>query len=543
MLIKSIDIENWKCFSDRVSLTFSCIEIFSFPNGSGKTSVLEAIYYGLWGKTDSKLASYQNHDGQTVVEIEFEIDGCEYNIHREFPKNVAVLKKNGTSLKTGIREIYDYINSILPYDLVKRLWFKGDIAESEVLSFNFFKNEVLAEQLKTPSSLYKYYSQLWHQKCREANQINVNNSLRSLKDVDADIANLTSKLKERNTVNDMLYLKAVDAKSAHEEMQKIEDSFNSLGVNTIAKDIISRYKSIDVEALKSKLLEEESKFYDSTLSSINTAILNTIKNANNSNGKCIICDGDWSSDRRSYIESVVEKGFKSNELIERLKANISFHDSISEDLVEASSRYYSLADVYNKCTSYEDVIEAYNKRNDDLWSNLDTLKSERDLILRNEQNAQRLEEVVKEREDAKSKMTFIKDYLDKATAYYTDALLVKSNKILTRINNDYEGISVSPEDSSLKVSVRGDDLLVSQLSRGERTMVAMSLIYSIRDIFTPSMPLIFDESFASLSEENNYGVISFVKESQDQLFIITHNKSWISFNGYDKTTTNIRTAW
>ena len=76
MLIKSIDIENWKCFSDRVSLTFSCIEIFSFPNGSGKTSVLEAIYYGLWGKTDSKLASYQNHDGQTVVEIEFEIDGC-----------------------------------------------------------------------------------------------------------------------------------------------------------------------------------------------------------------------------------------------------------------------------------------------------------------------------------------------------------------------------------------------------------------------------------------------------------------------------------
>ena len=49
MKITTLSLENWKCFADRLDLSFSNIEIFSFPNGSGKTSVLEALYYGLWG--------------------------------------------------------------------------------------------------------------------------------------------------------------------------------------------------------------------------------------------------------------------------------------------------------------------------------------------------------------------------------------------------------------------------------------------------------------------------------------------------------------
>ena len=84
MFIKSLTLENWKCFADELSLEFSTIEIFSFPNGSGKTSVLEAIYYGLWGKTDAKLSSYKNNtENETKVTIAFTFDDEDFLIKRE----------------------------------------------------------------------------------------------------------------------------------------------------------------------------------------------------------------------------------------------------------------------------------------------------------------------------------------------------------------------------------------------------------------------------------------------------------------------------
>ena len=74
-------------------------------------------------------------------------------------------------------------------------------------------------------------------------------------------------------------------------------------------------------------------------------------------------------------------------------------------------------------------------------------------------------------------------------------------------------------------------------------MVAMSLVYAIRDIFTPSMPLIFDESFASLSSENNSRVIDIIARSQEQVFVVTHSIDWVDSESYDDSITTIRTRW
>lgn len=543
MKIKSLKLENWKCFSGKLELDFANIEIFSFPNGSGKTSVLEALYYGLFGKTDNKLSSYQNHEGQTKVDICFDVDGCNYEIVREYPKNVAEMYKNGTSFKTGIKEIYEYMNSMLPYSIVKRLWFKGDIADNEVLNFNFFKDEILAEQLSVPKRLYKYYSTDARSKSKQVKDIIVNTTLRDLKDVDSDIADVTSKIKDKSDVNDNEYARAIQVKNNNEEFNNVKSFFKSNNINVVSKDDIYRWKRLDYEQLNKQLQDEESKISDAILSNVDSRSLKSIYKSNEEHHTCIVCGGEWTDNRSKYIDNILSKGLKSYDAINQIKDNIAFKKSINESIIRKSEEYYTLQQSTSRMPNYKEVIASYNKENDALWDKLKSLNQERDTIVRNQTNIDLINKLEKEVEQSKKKAEFLKDYMEKATSYYTKALLKRSNSILSSINPDYSGLKISPEDNSISVNVRGNELLISQMSRGERTMVAMSLIYSIRDIMTPNMPLIFDESFASLSSENNLGVIKIVRDSQDQLFIISHSPAWTEYDYYDKSTTTVRTSW
>lgn len=542
MFIKSLELENWKCFSERLHLEFSNIEIFSFPNGSGKSSVLEAINYGIWGKADNKLALYQNHEGQTKVKIAFEVDDNDYITEREFPNNKAILYKNGKEFKNGIKEIYEYMNSILDFNIIKRLWFKGDITESEVLDFNFFKKEILGEKLREPLALNQYYSQLSRSKSKEANAIIVNEDCRDLKDIEKEIKEITSKIKDRTNTTDLQYSKALTVKKANEDFENLKKSFKDFNIEVISKDDINKWKQINFDSITKQLNEEKSKFTDEVISNVSSSILKNIVSLNHKYGKCVICDGSWTKEREAYIKNILDKGLKDNTVIESLEEKIKFKNSIPENVIEKSEEFYSLEQQANSLPNYEEIISSYNKENDLLWDKLDDLNSERDIVMRNKDNLDRKSKLLQEKENCKKKAEFIKHYLDKATEYYTATLLEKSSEILSSINKDYSDISIDLETSSLMVTVREEILNIGQLSRGEKTLVALSLIYSIRDIFTPLMPLIFDESFAALSEENNYKVIWTIKDSPEQLFIVSHNPLWVDFGSYNENT-NVRTSW
>ena len=311
MFIRTLYLDNWKCFSEPLEMSFNTIEIFSFPNGAGKTSVLEAIYFGIWGKTDNKLSTYQNHDGQTKIVIDFEILGISYKIVREFPKTSAILYKNGEIFKRGAREILSFIESIFPYTLVKKLWFKGDVAESDILNFNFFKDEILAERLHDPLILGKYYSQIARQKQRDANNISIQENIRELKYIDINIDVITSQIKKKSSVNSYQYYNALQAKEAKEKLKEIP--------NLVSQSDISRWNTINETQVKQALEQEKQKFVDKTLSSLSHQVLQSVYFANNNQGKCTICDGEWTNKRRTYIEYILSTGFKSDTLIKQLE--------------------------------------------------------------------------------------------------------------------------------------------------------------------------------------------------------------------------------
>ena len=67
MFINSIELENWKCFLNRTKFNFKNHELISMKNGSGKTSIFEAIMFIMWGQTPIGFNLNTVRDRKSVV--------------------------------------------------------------------------------------------------------------------------------------------------------------------------------------------------------------------------------------------------------------------------------------------------------------------------------------------------------------------------------------------------------------------------------------------------------------------------------------------
>lgn len=263
---------------------------------------------------------------------------------------------------------------------------------------------------------------------------------------------------------------------------------------------------------------------DDTLSKINGNALKIIYDYSKQNGKCMICDNTLSEDKEKHIDSLLKAGVRDINLESTLEEKLKYKESLSEELIKQSESLIKLTNEVKAMPNYQEVIDNYNSENEKMWETFDALNQEKEIAIRSKDTLERINELDKKIKDCKEKRDFVKNYLDKATESLTVSLFNESTKILNNLNDDYSEISISPDDNSIQVVVRGKQLSLNQLSRGEKTMVALALIYTIRDIFCPGIPLIFDESFSGLSKNNNDQVIDFIKDSYEQLFIISHNQ-------------------
>ena len=105
----SLTIEAFGPYRDSVTLDFSQLEnhsmfLISGPTGAGKTSILDAMVYALYGepsgevrKTDAIRSDFAELDRMTRVDFSFAIGDAQYRIER-LPKQM-VAKKRGTGMR------------------------------------------------------------------------------------------------------------------------------------------------------------------------------------------------------------------------------------------------------------------------------------------------------------------------------------------------------------------------------------------------------------------------------------------------------------
>lgn len=123
----SIRLAGFTCFKQETALDLRTLGVFAIagPTGSGKTSLLDAIVFALYGKVPrvgkacGDLVSLGK--ASLSVALEFEVAGRPYTVTRRLRRNrpaTAQLDAGGTTLATGVRQVDDGVERLLgiPYE-------------------------------------------------------------------------------------------------------------------------------------------------------------------------------------------------------------------------------------------------------------------------------------------------------------------------------------------------------------------------------------------------------------------------------------------
>lgn len=143
-MIHSIEMKNWRAYEQRKFDFKPGITFLMGANGAGKTSILEAICYGLTGEAalfDSKTRSklLRNPEINASVDLVFESDDAKYSISRsQSPKSAAEAELSrfidGRVLASNHSQSTKYISKLMGVsaDFLRRIIY---MAEGDVFRF------------------------------------------------------------------------------------------------------------------------------------------------------------------------------------------------------------------------------------------------------------------------------------------------------------------------------------------------------------------------------------------------------------------------
>lgn len=100
-----LEVEGFACFSDPAVIDFEDLDLFAItgPTGSGKTSIIDAICYALYGKTPrgADRKTLVSHDKDNMrVDFEFSARGKRYRVTRQINQTRSV-KRDGTERRSA----------------------------------------------------------------------------------------------------------------------------------------------------------------------------------------------------------------------------------------------------------------------------------------------------------------------------------------------------------------------------------------------------------------------------------------------------------
>ena len=110
MYIKSLKLKTYKCFEER-DFAFDSLNFITGRNGAGKSTVIEAIIFALFGYTMQSLISdipTRNSSKTATSELLIEDNEHLYRIIRTFPLKVTIFKDN-VLLKLSTTEANKFI--------------------------------------------------------------------------------------------------------------------------------------------------------------------------------------------------------------------------------------------------------------------------------------------------------------------------------------------------------------------------------------------------------------------------------------------------
>ena len=517
-------------------------------NGVGKTAILQAISFGLYGQslTNIRVNNLINHINQKnmMVAIEFEKDGHQYRIERGRKPNFfrwIVDDKNvdeSTDEAQGEnRETQKEIDKLLgmSHTLFKHILALNTYTEP-FLSLGGGKQREIIEELLGIMLLSQKAENL--KEMVKATKIAIDQEefrIRTIKQSNDRIRSTMEEIsrkadawdvRKQETIDELI--RAIESLETLDIEQELQAHRNLEIYNQLASSKVQITRDL---GMKSRHLQQITSQLNSAIASYDRAV----------NHECPTCGQELHDSKHERIRSDLES--KIVELDSQVGIEQAEVDLSRKQLAEIES---NLVTMRKPVTTYQNIEQALNHR-----SSLESLirELEKEASTANPYRDQNtsladtmqgvayddLNKLVKDREHQEfllklltNKDSFIrKRIIDQNLAY----LNLRLNEYLDRLGLPHQVKFIN--DLSVEISLNGNSLDFDSLSRGERTRLILGLSWAFRDIFentVHAINLVFvDELLDSgLDPAGLEGSIEVLKkmerERNKNIFVISHRE-------------------
>ena len=511
-------------------------------NGAGKSTMLDALSFGLFGKPHRKISKPQlvnsiNGKG-TLVEVEFRIGSQNYKVVRGIKPNKFEIWVNG-NLMNQSSHAKEY-QSILEKNIVK-LNHKS-FHQIVVLGSSSFvpfmqltsqaRREVIEDLLdinmfSKMNGLLKERMSILKDKIREnAHELSmVETKINAQKKYLRDLSEITAQQKKekldtiKSLQEDIRVLNEKNEELTNEITEK-SPSINE-GTTKVSEDITAIEKYMAQFKTQQKEIVKQAKFFEE-------------------NDTCPTCSQDIDANTKNY--HLEDCKAKAGTIKTALELGVTKRETLLTQQAELQSHMDSIREWQSKVNANTQEIGSINRTIDGINSELTVLSEERgDLSEANtELEALRIEK--EGLQDEKYKLTeqnaynVVKSELLKDTGIKTK-IIKQYLPVINKLTNEYLQILDFfvhfNLDESFTETIRSrhrDAFSYDSFSEGEKQRIDLSLLFTWRQIAkmknsVATNLLILDETFdSSLDEEgieNLMKIISAVAEDTN-VFIISH---------------------
>ncbi len=541
LIINSLELNGFMRFKDKIRVEFKDgIGVIYGNNGSGKTSIFDAVCMALYGKSYRTSGSSENGflgNGDLVnklskksnIVLTFNSQGKEYKVEKNISrsgKTSTYLYENDQQIAEG-KKVHDLISKkIVGMDFTS---FKNSlfIAQNEAMSIlettgserknilkSLLKLNIYDYLIDTSNELKKEYENMVSKiegelEILKNNIANENEIEEKIKKLKADIVELKSE-KNEEKINQL--------KKEVEELEKTINDENKKYENLSANIESLRMSNVKLNKEISDLNERLSKINGVSvcpycLSKItdHKHLEEHYQNEINNRKKEIEENNKTMSEMKKELDVVYNK---IDDLNRKIKLK---NDEIAKEEMNISN---SITEIKTEIKNYENELSKITKYKNEIKTKEDMISKLNEKIL----SIETLKEAYREIPNIiiRRIIPFIEKEAGEIANYISDGLI--------------EDIKIDTESFKIKPVVNGETEEIQFLSGGERLRVGIALRLAISKMilmtssYTTSIKSLFvDEGdFGALDENGLNDIASLfikLKEKFDKIILITHIES------------------
>ena len=533
-----------------VSLNNSPTTLIVGDNGAGKSTILDALTFSLFGKSFRKINKPQLvnsvNSKDCVIEIDFKIGKTDYQIRRGIKPNIFEIYINGKMLDQDakIRDSQVYLEETilkLNYKSFTQTVILGsatfvpfmqlsandrrDIIE-DILDIKIFSS--MNDILKSKASILKD-SLFTNEKNRELQDYKIELQDRTIEDAKNNKKNSIKLLKEK--IKDKKTEQATFKKSNKKLLVERDDLIQEIVDESTMTKNRKKFEKLENQLSNNiSKIDKEVEWFD------NNDVCSTCKqNIDENHKNCIATE---KSDKKTEIENALKSIAQE---IDTVNTRISIIENKKTQIL-------SLRSVIDQNTNKDEFIQ---KNIEEFESEIEAAESDHGNVKTLEKELKELRKILKELDEERRDLTDTKNYYVVASQFLKDTGVKTSivkyylpimNKLINKYlqEMDFYVNFTMDEKFSENIKSRGrEGFTYASFSEGEKMRVDLALLFTWREIAKMKNSvntnlLILDEVFDSSLDAT--GTDEFLKLLNalggNNVFVISH-KGDILFDKFD----------